>query len=120
MRRTLRSLMLHLLARWRWLGKQKPRSSVSSARAIRTNFGAGGKRTVHAQVMTLRLIASIPPYLSPWLSSAALEQSTDGYALLPHVVGANGKEPAAADHRRWRQAVIATPQSIANGPWPNT
>ena len=57
-RRTLRSVMLHFCAMRRWLGKQKPLSFASSARAINTNFGDGGNGTVHAHVMTLRLIAT--------------------------------------------------------------
>ena len=96
------------------------------ASAIRTSFGAGGNRTVHAQVMTLRLIAVTPPHLPTAqplsLPSDARAQSgrLDDYALLPYVVGANGKEPATADYRRRRQAVITAPQSIGHGPWPNT
>jgi hypothetical protein len=49
----------HLAARRRWLGKQYPSSSASSARAIRTSLDVGDSWTDHAQVMTFKLTTSL-------------------------------------------------------------
>jgi hypothetical protein len=60
MRRTVRSLVVHFQARRRWLGKQYPRSSASSASAMRTSFGIGASRVDHAHAMTRMLTVVVP------------------------------------------------------------
>src|SRR4029079_3331359 len=105
------------------LGKQNPRSSASSASAMRTSLGVGGKLIDQAQVITLRLMDTTSgltrptqEMLLPRLALAQRKQSGGRSASTvagshPHAI--SDCEPCPVE----RAAVRRSRQRYRN-PWP--